>query len=261
MEKLSHHVDAALPEPMTRRLVWTDGQCSQHGPSRILIHAQHSQWQCPTCFEVELEAKARREWVDERIAHLQAHTHIPAKYREQRFIASTEKQKAVRSLVMAFRDSIVQKNDWAALILTGDNGTGKTLLACEFARTYILKHLRSVRYTTTHGMIADIQASYSQPDKSEESEIARYAQYDLLILDEVDVKRDKPNAQLLLSEVIGRRYANGKPVIVISNQGFDLLEAFLGKRVHDRLHENAVICNFDWPSYRRDPSITRPLGN
>jgi DNA replication protein DnaC len=56
---------------------------------------------------------------------------------------------------------------------------------------------------------------------------------------------------LLLTEIINRRYNAEKPVVVITNQAFDTLARFVGDRVADRLHENAYVCAFSWPSFRR----------
>jgi DNA replication protein DnaC len=133
----------------------------------------------------------------------------------------------------------------------GNVGTGKTLLASELAESLIEGLSMSVRYCTAKQMIAEIQAAYSAEGKSEEMEVLRFVQYGLLILDEIDAKPDRENANLLLTEVINRRYNAEMPVVVITNQPFDNLAKFVGDRVDDRLHENAFVCSFDWPSFRR----------
>ncbi|HBI70007.1 MAG TPA: hypothetical protein DDZ22_13650, partial [Massilia sp.] len=77
-------------------------------------------------------------------------------------------------------------------------------------------------------------------------------QYDVLILDEIDAIRNTDNANLLLTEIINRRYNEAKPVIVISNQPFDNLARYTGERVHSRLYENAFVCDFSWADFRRN---------
>ena len=114
-------------------------------------------------------------------------------------------------------------------------------------------------------MISEIQASYGAEGKSESGEIDRFAHYDLLILDEIDAISGKENAQLLLTEVINRRYANHRPVIAITNQKLEApeerradrvaervyaLKDFVGDRVYDRLRENGFPCVFGWASQR-----------
>jgi DNA replication protein DnaC len=140
---------------------------------------------------------------------------------------------------------------WTVLALVGGVGTGKTLLACELAVALIDKLGLSVRYATAQAIVSEVQATYGAEGKSEETEIARFAQYDVLIIDEIDAKRSSENANLLLTEIINRRYNAEKPVVVITNQAFDTLARFVGDRVADRLHENAYVCAFSWPSFRR----------
>jgi DNA replication protein DnaC len=100
-------------------------------------------------------------------------------------------------------------------------------------------------------MISEVQASYSSETKSKEGEILRFLQYDVLILDEIDAKPDREDSNLILTEVINRRYNEQKPVIAISNQPLADLAKFVGDRVHSRLHENAFICAFTWADSRK----------
>lgn len=229
-----------------------DGACQTHGVFQNVLTRRGDAWACPKCIEVEKAAQRRDTWLAERNATLIAIAKIPSKYAGQKFIAATEDQKAVRTKVIEFREFIVKEpRCWAALVLMGAMGTGKTLLACEFAESLIRKLSMSVRYATAQSIISEIQASYGQDGKSEETEIARFVQYDLLIVDEVDAKRGSDNANMLFNEVINRRYAENKPVIIITNQALDNLGQFVGDRVADRLHENSFICSFNWPSARR----------
>lgn len=227
-----------------------DGECPTHGQATVLTRAG-KEWHCPVCMELLKAAEFAQKAITERHAHLHSIADIPSRYRGQKFIATTAAHKGVRVLAASFRDFIVAEPRWAALILMGDVGTGKTQLACEFAESFINRLARSVRYVTAKGMISEIQASYGREGKSEEGEIDRFVRYDLLILDEIDAIPSKDNAALLLTEIINRRYSNDRPMIVITNQPLDGLARFVGDRVQDRLHENAFVCAFDWPSFRR----------
>jgi DNA replication protein DnaC len=232
------------------RLQMAEGSCATHGPASVLLRAGLP-WYCPACLEAQKKAEYDAQWAAARVADLHAIAEIPAKYRGQKFVATTPGHKAVRAIAASFRDFIIAEARWACLILLGDVGTGKTQLACEFAESCINKLGRSVRYVTAKGMISEIQASYGAEGKSEDSEIDRFVQYDILILDEIDAIPAKDNAALLLTEIINRRYGNDKPMIVITNQPLAGLAKFVGDRVHDRLHENSFVCPFDWPSFRR----------
>ncbi len=226
------------------------GECAEHGTSPTLVRTGKP-WHCTNCFEAQIKAETHQVWLAQRAADTLATAAIPRKYIGQRFTATTEPQRAVLRTVQLFRNLIVAQPTWAALIMIGITGTGKTLLACQLAQSLMAKASLSTRYITAAGMISEIQATYGREGKSEEGEIMRFAQYDVLILDEIDAIRVKENSSLLLTEIINRRYNENKPVIVISNQPFDNLAKFVGERVHSRLHENAFICDFNWDDFRR----------
>ena len=229
------------------------GECETHGKQSVFLpkFLKVKEWACPTCAADKAKSDMQNAWLVERQENLHRIAHIPHKYRGQRFEATTPAQKTARSTARAFRDLISTSRTWAVLVLFGGVGTGKTLLASELGESIINNLNMSVRYCTAKQMIAEIQASYGAEGKSEEGEVLRFVQYDLLIVDEIDAKRDSDSANLLLTEVINRRYNEEKPMVVITNQPFDNLSRFVGDRVDDRLHENAYVCSFDWPSFRR----------
>lgn len=227
-----------------------DGTCDEHGPASVLTR-NGSDWHCPRCLEAAMAKEAQEQWEAQRRADLIAGATIPKKYLGARFTATTDAQRAVLRTVQMYRDFILKEPAWAALILVGITGTGKTLIACQLAQSLIARALRSVRYITAKGMIGEIQASYGIEGKSEEGEIMRFAQYDVLILDEIDALAAKENSALLLTEIINRRYNDNKPVIIVSNQPFDNLARYVGERVHSRLHENAFPCACSWGDFRR----------
>lgn len=248
MESIGEFVDGLLE---TKRLIKLDGECETHGKSSSYAFIGKGGWYCRYCLETEQRKETEQQWLKSRTEHLHKISNIPTKYLGKKFVATTSAMKAVRGTVKAFRDLIVGERKWAVLVLMGSVGTGKTLLASELAESLINNIGKSVRYCTAKQMIAEIQSSYGMEGKSEEGEVLRFVSYDVLILDEIDAKPDRENANLLLTEVINRRYNEEKPVVVITNQPFNNLAKFVGDRVDDRLHENALVCSFDWPSFRR----------
>lgn len=231
-------------------LVMVAGHCPTHGAANMLTR-MGAAWTCPCCLDAALKTEKQAIWMAQRSADIMAAACIPKKYVGARFAAGTEAQRAMRLTVQAFRDFILQKPTWAALVMAGKTGTGKTLVACELAQSLVTRAAMSVRYITAKGMISEIQASYGRDGKSEEGEILRFAQYDVLILDEIDALPDRENGKLLLTEIVNRRYNDNKPVIVISNQSLATLAQFVGDRVHSRLYENSFPCDFSWEDYRR----------
>jgi DNA replication protein DnaC len=227
--------------------------CNEHGRQEALVRKDGGAWACPKCHEEQVAKAEREKWLAARAATLLKIATIPPRYMGQKFIAHTPAMKDMRRQVVAFRDFVLAEPTWAALILIGEPGTGKTLLASEFAESWVKNLSRSARYTTANGMVKEIQSAYGREGTSEEAEILRFVQYDLLILDEIDAKPDRENANLLLTEIINRRYNENKPVIAISNQPFESLGAFVGDRVYSRLHENAFIGAFTWGDFRKRP--------
>lgn len=228
------------------------GDCDEHGHFENVLTRRGDPWACPKCIEAAMAQQRHDAWLAERNDTLMQIAKIPSKYAGQKFIATTDEQKRVRMRVIEFREFILKEpRTWAVLALAGTMGTGKTLMACEFAESLIKKLSMSVRYISAQGIVSEIQSCYGQEGKNEESEIAKFVQYDILIIDEVDAKRTTESANLLFNEVINRRYAENKPVIIITNQAMEGLAQFVGDRVADRLHENAFICSFNWASARR----------
>lgn len=229
------------------------GNCEKHGESEVTLHPRFASagWYCSDCRqEKQREEDEKRFWAERR-ERLHKIASLPEKYRGKRFNATTAAQKQVRAQAKAFMDSLQKERDWAVLVLFGGVGTGKTLLATELSESLIDKMNLVVRYCTCKQMIAEIQQAYGTEGKSEEGEVLRFVNYDILILDEIDAKRDTENANSLLTEVINRRYNDLRPVIVITNQPFDGLAKFVGDRVDSRLHENAFVCSFTWDDFRK----------
>jgi DNA replication protein DnaC len=253
-----------LIQSLGARLQYVEGACESHGPSKVLARVGLG-WYCPHCQDQKLRPEFDSQWARQRLGDMIKIADIPLRYRGQKFIGATVEQRAIRMIAREFRRAISGAPAWASLLLVGENGTGKTLLACELAQVFIEKTGRSARYITARGMISEIQASYGAEGKSEASQIDLFAQYGLLILDEIDAISGKDNSMSLLTEVINRRYSNHMPVIAITNQKLEAdqekpegrpvgrtytLRDFVGDRVFDRLRENGYPCNFGWASQR-----------
>jgi DNA replication protein DnaC len=232
------------------RLANVEGSCDDHGSATILARVGDP-WHCPVCLDAKLAAEFTSQAIAMRHEHLQKIADLPQKHRGSKLTFDTPEQKAVVAMVVAFRDFIVAQQRWATLIMVGENGTGKTLMVTQLAERLIAKYGKSVRYVTAASMISEIQSCYGREGRSAEVAMLEFAQYDLLIVDEIDLIRDKDDAKILLTEVISKRYNAERPVVAISNQTLDTLGQFIGDRIVSRLHENSFICLFDWDDFRR----------
>ena len=233
------------------------GECQVHGPFNTFRLRGTDAATCPKCFDEQMRRESADAAFKSRVAHLQAISHVPARYHAtgfSGFVCTTpEQQEAVKTLgkfMRTVRDHHTTPA-WGALLLTGGPGTGKTHLSCALANNLVSRGV-SVRYTTAQEMLSDIKRAYSTDGMTEASQIAGFVHdFYLLILDEADVQRGTDNDAGLLFQVINGRYNAGRPVVVVSNQPVASMPAFLGERVASRLMENSVQVACDWGDFRR----------
>lgn len=246
MEKIS-----GLLKALSGQMHMVSGHCAEHGAADALARINGGSWYCPACMERTKAADRANIERDLRQAALLGAAKIPSKFAGQSFVPRTPEHRAVRRQVQAFRNAVVAEGGWVSLVLIGETGTGKSLLACELIESMIRSLGISARYVTANSMISEIRASYSTEGLTEDSEINRFVAYDILIIDEVDAIPAKDNAQLLVNEVYNRRYSNGRSIVTISNQSISILESFVGSRVYSRIHENMFLCAHTWADERR----------
>jgi DNA replication protein DnaC len=72
----------------------------------------------------------------------------------------------------------------------------------------------------------------------------------LLIIDEVGVQYGTEGEQVIMFDIINRRYRDAMPTILITNLGKEGFKKYLGERSFDRLRENGIWVPFDWESHR-----------
>ena len=83
--------------------------------------------------------------------------------------------------------------------------------------------------------------------------IKKYAEIDLLIIDEVGIQYATDNAGRVITEIVNARYENELPTIFISNLSLDKFSAVMGNRVMSRMLTDGCkpfIC--DWEDYREN---------
>lgn len=246
------HIAGSLPD-FSALFEDITGQCQDHGSQTVKVR-KGKDWYCPKCLQENARQEARKQWEHDRREMLHKIARIPHKYHGDSFKPHNDAHRHARGLAKSFFDAVVGNGSlggWRVLMLVGEPGTGKTLMACELAERLVDRALMSVRYATAMQMLGEIKAAYSQEGKSEAGEIQKFAEYDLLVLDEIDRMRGTDNDRLLLEEVVNRRYNDEKPMLVISNKLRDQLAEYVGDRVSSRFHENGLVVSFDWPDFRK----------
>lgn len=137
------------------------------------------------------------------------------------------------------------------VVLLGPPGVGKTHIAIGLAVDTINGGF-SAYYTTAHAMIEKLRKA-SNRDSLDRS-LANYAQYRLLVVDEIGyLPLDRKGADLFF-QVVSRRYEKN-PTIFTSNKAFGdwgeiLSDTVLAAAVLDRILHHCTVVNIKGESYR-----------
>ena len=137
-------------------------------------------------------------------------------YKFDNFVPNTSNKKVLDSL-KKYSEKLVNGIEKKGLILVGNNGVGKTHLACSIANKLIENGI-PVIYGTLINLLAELRNSYDIDNDISEMEIIKlYENVDLLIID--DLGKEKPSEWGLekLYTIINSRYENNLPVIITTN--------------------------------------------
>jgi len=138
-----------------------------------------------------------------------------------------------------------------SIILIGESGTGKTMLATALA-VCACQQGRRVRFTTLAGLATELQEAQSHKELARV--VARYSRIEVLALDELGYLALPAGAAELVFQVISERNERGS-LIVTTNLPFgDWTKVFpdprLAKAVVDRITHKAHIIDTGTESWR-----------
>lgn len=142
------------------------------------------------------------------------------------------------------------------VIFLGRSGTGKTHLATALGVEACRNNYRT-RFISCYALVNELIEARQEKDL--QRLLARYARFDLLILDELGyIPFSKEGAELLF-QVLAERHEKGS-VIITTNLGFaDWTQVFgdpvMTAALLDRLTHKARIINCQWDSYRLQESL------
>jgi len=163
-------------------------------------------------------------------------------------------------LELARLDFVRRRDD---LVITGDNGTGKSHILKAFALRACEAGIR-VLYARCVDLIDDLHAGLA--DGTYARRLKRWARADLLIIDDVglgQVKRraDEPTAAHTLYNLIDRRHGQLSTAvtsnIALGDWGRYLGDATLTAAILDRLAMHAIRINIIGPSFRQHVAKSR----
>jgi DNA replication protein DnaC len=148
-----------------------------------------------------------------------------------------------------------------SIILIGESGTGKTMLATALA-VCACQQGRRVRFTTLAGLATELQEADSRKELARV--ISRYSRIEVVVLDELGYLALPDGAAELVFQVISERNERGS-LIVTTNLPFGewtkvFPDARLAKAVVDRITHKAHIIDTGSESWRFRHGLDRKRG-
>lgn len=177
---------------------------------------------------------------------------IPKRYQDSTlssFIADSEEKKKMLEEAIRFLEG---QSLLSGLLLLGRVGTGKTHIAISLMKEFVNKNPKEkALYSTMLKILRLIKSTWRKDaEETEESVIGALTKIPLLVVDEVGICFGTDAEKLIFNEIIGDRYNNLLPTLLIANCTVKELEAVLGDRVIDRFRDGGKVLVFDWESYR-----------
>jgi DNA replication protein DnaC len=231
-------------------------ECQIHGQwLRSVFDPKHQQW----CSVVPIGCPACRQAAQLRT--IMQRTVIPPRFANSTFDNFTVEsldQKTALDACREYSDNFQQMHTkGVCMVLRGNVGTGKNHLACAIARQVSAQGYSSLLLTVSEA-IQRIRVTWGdrQSPETHAEIIERFADVNLLILDEVGRQYGSEAERINIFEVIDARYRAMRPTMVLSNLLPAQIIECLGRAAYDRLRENdGILVNFDWESHRGRPCV------
>lgn len=238
--------------------------CAEHGEfesQSVHILGKLMAWtRCPGCVRVQQEAEEKAKAIareKERQAIIERRLNragIPLRFRSRSFAnfeAKTRGQVAALNTAKDFANEFGERHRaGATMVFSGLPGTGKSHLAIAICMA-VMEVGYTAMYVNALDAIRLVRSTWGKhSDKSERDVMNMLAELDLLVIDEVGAQYGTEGEQVILFDIINRRYQDQRPMVLLTNQGKDGFKAYLGDRAFDRLREAGKWVAFDWQSHR-----------
>lgn len=237
-------------------------ECETHGPytqkCRVIM-GRTIKDRCPVCDRIRDEEEAKKKAIKDaqekqrQIEGRMERAGIPLRFRGKsfdNFVADTEPKKAALKKCQQFADNFADHYEGGTtVVLSGSPGTGKSHLALAIAQA--LMHSTSVMYLNTLDAVRMVRDTWRRDSEKSESQVLDIlGGIGLLIIDEVGVQYGTEGEQVIMFDIINRRYRDMMPTILLTNLDKAGFAEYLGERSFDRLREQGMWIAFAWESYR-----------
>jgi DNA replication protein DnaC len=237
--------------------------CDKHGEyeeTGICFNNPIPKWTgCNECKEEERHASELRSQERKKIEEQELienrlnQAGIPIRFRSKsldNYIADTEGKKASLLIAKDYLENFKENyKTGASLIFSGKAGTGKSHLAIAIAQAIMPKY--TALYINALDAVRMIRDTWRKDSKNSETQVLELlGSIDLLIIDEVGVQTGTENEQILMFDIINRRYRDSMPMILLTNLNAEGFKEYITERSFDRLRENGKWVAFNWESHR-----------
>ena len=165
---------------------------------------------------------------------------LPKRYENasfSNFEAKNDERKKIKEFMMKCESAI----------LYGSNGTGKTHLGYSACLEVIKKGKKAI-LIKAFPLFSNIKKRFVNNTVDEYLKELTTVEY--LVVDEADKKQGSLTDFIYLSEIIGERYDECLPTVIITNSKFEDLIELLGTSVIDRIAGDGKIIELNGKSYR-----------
>jgi len=128
------------------------------------------------------------------------------------------------------------------IIITGNNGTGKTHLIVAFAHKLIIEAAMPIKFINSAELFFEIKKTFQNDTETTADDLINlYSGYPILIIDDLGAERISEWVREVLYLIINRRYENVVPTLITTNYSTKGLYDNFDKKIASRLLADAII--------------------